>query len=309
MSVSRYCCVVIGEDSAKASRLRPSTQRRIKAFAIAIHIPVALWALTGFVIASRVFNMPLEIGILIALASAALIYLVERVVLATPKSKRINAVRFVMGIAIALIGASAADLALFEREIEAQLHNKEEMRIQAQYEKRIDSIKAAVMQKKRDADSARKAANCEADGTCGSRTKNIGPVYRALDEQAKMLWQEYLEEKKKLESTEREYENERVHARRSHEPIENAGLLARIEALHSFIWDNLTAALSWSVLFLLVVLFEMMVVIAKWSFPDTIDDQLEAFSDQIARHKAERFCKMLTSPFAEARELLEETTC
>jgi hypothetical protein len=59
MSISNYLCRVMGEDPARVSRLHESTQKRLKAFAIAIHIPVTLWIVTGYLIAARIFQIPM----------------------------------------------------------------------------------------------------------------------------------------------------------------------------------------------------------------------------------------------------------
>jgi hypothetical protein len=93
MIISNYLCHVVGEQPARAARFHPSTLRRIKAFAIAIHIPVLMWAVTGFVIASQIFKLDdLQSGA-VAFFCAGLIYLVERLVLATPDCIAVRAGR------------------------------------------------------------------------------------------------------------------------------------------------------------------------------------------------------------------------
>lgn len=312
MSVSTYYCAVLGEDRARADRLHPSTQRRMKAFAIAMHIPVALWAVTGYIIASRVFRMPLEISLTIAFLCAFLIYLVERLVLAPPKSRFtwiINAMRIAISVVIALIGATAVDLTLFEREIEVQLRKDDEARINQEFDDAIARLRLTVEQKKADWVKAQDAANCEANGTCGSRTRSVGPVYRQLARQAETLRQDYLEAQAQLESTIRERTNALDRSRQSPGVIEKAGLLSRIKAFHAYASSDIAALWAWRVFFVLVLFLEMMVVLTKLCFPETIDDRLEAIREQVAKHKAERYCEAITSPLADARDLLDRTAC
>jgi hypothetical protein len=57
MTISNYLCLVLGEQPTRVARLHASTIKRMTAFGIAIHIPVMLWAMTGYVIASQIFRM------------------------------------------------------------------------------------------------------------------------------------------------------------------------------------------------------------------------------------------------------------
>ncbi len=307
MGVSRYVCAVLGEEKSKADRLRPSTQRRMKAFAIAIHLPVLLWIVTGYVLATRVFSLPPALSIAIGAFCAVLVYLVERVILAAPKSMRIMLMRAMLGTVIALIGATAVDLTLFEREIGLELKQKEEERIKAEFDEKLALLRKQVDQTKVDLDNAQQAANCEANGTCGSRTRNIGPVYHALVFQVTIARQEYVAARERLQSTEREFEQAIKTNRQSALALSAAGILSRIEALHAFIRNQNVASVAWLLFFLLVWSVEMMVVISKWIFPETIDDRLDALRDQIVDYKAKSYYDALTSPFAEAEKLLNQS--
>jgi hypothetical protein len=97
-SVSSYLCLVVGESPQRAARFHVSTLQRTYAFAIAIHIPVLLWAAMGYLLASRVFHNSNKAATVIALVCAVLIYLVECLVLATPKGWLVNVIRVLMGI-------------------------------------------------------------------------------------------------------------------------------------------------------------------------------------------------------------------
>src|SRR6185437_16433071 len=75
---TRYMCYVVGEEPAIVKLWQPATVRRMKAFAIALHIPVTIWAVSGYAIASMIFELGMVTSALIALFWAGLIYLVER---------------------------------------------------------------------------------------------------------------------------------------------------------------------------------------------------------------------------------------
>src|SRR4051794_10196915 len=117
MNAFRYFCWITGEPYDRATKFHDSTRRRIAAFALALHIPVCLWALTSYVIATQVFQAGRSSGLAIAAACSVLIYLIERLVLVTPKSLMVSATRVVIGTMVAVLGAVTFDLILFEREL------------------------------------------------------------------------------------------------------------------------------------------------------------------------------------------------
>lgn len=308
MNISNYLCMVVGETPDRVARLHESTRRRMKTFAIALHIPVVLWAVTGFVIASRVFHLTNWESAGIAAFCSGLIYLLERLVLATPKAWFVNIGRLVIGLVISVLGASAVDLVIFEREIVLQLRVTGQARITAEYDLALAKQQAVVSQKKADWMTAQTAANCEADGTCGSRVRSVGPVYQKLAQQAQLLRQDYDLAHARLDALAVERQAA-LHAwRESPKALEEAGLLSRVDALHHYTMNNTAALVAWLLFFVLVLSMELMVVFVKLVFGETVDDRLERIREQLSRHKAESYLEAMTSPLAGARGLLESMT-
>ena len=305
MTISAYLCHIVGEQPARAARFHPSTVRRTKAFAIAIHIPVLLWALSGFVIASQVFRLSDLASGAIAAFCAGLIYLVERIVLATPKVWFVNLARVLIGLVIAVLGASTVDLVIFDREVTQQLKQAGEDRVRAEYDQLANAQRQLSAQKKADWLKALDAANCEANGTCGSRLRSVGPVYRELARQAELLRAEYMTAQAQLLQMTEQKAQALAHWRAAPHTADNAGLLARIEALHQYTSQNTAAFVAWVLFFSLVLFFELMVVLSKLVFGDTVDDELDRMREEISRHKGYRYVSALTSPVLEARKMLD----
>ncbi len=301
MNISNYLCMVVGETPDRVARLHESTRRRMKTFAIALHIPVMLWAVTGFVIASRVFHLTNWESAGIAAFCSGLIYLLERLVLATPKAWFVNVGRLVIGLVISVLGASAVDLVIFEREIALQLRVTGQARITAEYDLALAQQQAVVSQKKADWMTAQTAANCEADGTCGSRVRSVGPVYQKLARQAQLLRQDYDRAHTRLEALALERQTALDAWRESPKALEEAGLLSRVDALHQYTMNNTAALVAWLLFFVLVLSMELMVVFVKLVFGETVDDRLERIREQLSRHKAESYLEAMTSPLAGAR--------
>lgn len=308
MNFSNYLCAVVGESPERVARLHDSTRRRLKTFAIALHIPVVLWAVTGFVIASRVFHVGIWESAGIAAFCSGLIYMLERLVLATPKAWFVNLGRLVIGLVIAVLGASAVDLVIFEREIALQLRTAGLVRITAEYDRALGQQQAVVSQKKADWMAAQAAANCEADGTCGSRVRSVGPVYQKLAQQALVLRQDYERAQARMEALAEERQSELNAWRDSPKALEEAGLLSRVEALRHYTMNNTAALVAFLLFFFLVLAMELMVVFVKLVFGETVDDRLDRIREELSRHKAESYLEAMTSPLAGARTLLDSPT-
>lgn len=282
MTISNYLCHVVGEQPEQVARFHPSTVKRIKAYALAIHIPVLMWAVTGFVIASQIFQMDDVASSVVAFFSAGLIYLVERLVLATPKAWFVNLARVLIGLVIAVLGASTVDLVIFDREVTQQLIQTGEARLRAEHAQLTETQTQLVAQKKTDWDQAQEAANCEANGTCGSKMRSVGPVYRELARQADVLRKDYLAAQAQLTQLKSQHAQAIEQFRSAPQVVEKAGLLARIEALHQYTSSNTAAFVAWCMFFALVLFFELMVVLSKLVFGETVDDELDRIREHLS---------------------------
>ena len=301
---TKYMFHVVGEGTERLPRLHRATIERTKAFAIAIHIPVILWAVTGYVIAAKIFEMDAAASVAIATFCATIIYMIERIVLATPKKWCVNICRILIGLTIAVIGSSAVDLVIFDKEVSNQLIQAEGARVNAEYGKYSTKQEAVVAQKKIDWFRAQDAANCEANGECGSKTRSIGPIYRALSQQANVLHGEYLAAQAGLNDI--KIQNHKESQIAVSKVRGEAGLLARIEALHQYTWNNKAALVGWALCFLLIFAFEMMVVLVKLVFNETVDDKIEILKGELDHITATNHVRTLTSPIFNTNKLLEQ---
>ena len=304
--ISAYLCHVVGESPDRASRYHDSTIRRTKTFAIAIHIPVILWVVTSFLIASRVFELSEFLSISAAIGSGGLIYLIERLVLSTPRVLAMNIARLVIGVVIALLGASTVDLVIFEREIQEQLTLSKRASLLEEHESRVQSQMKLIEQKRREWQVAQERASCEANGTCGSGIPSIGPVYRELARHVTYL-------RKDLEAAQytlTALEEQRDKALKTFDQVPpkvgESGLLSRVQALHEYISGNVWALITWICFFTLILFFELMVVFCKMIFPETVDDEIERIREAISQEKARRFKEATSCPVSRAIAALDQ---
>lgn len=307
MAISSYLCWVIGQSKEKTLHLHSATTSRIKASAIAIHIPVFLWFVTGYSVAKLVFEQDLIPAIVIAFACAAIIYSVERLVLLSPPSRVITTVRLFIGVVIAALGTFTIDLVVFDREVNSQLRENAKQQVSKQYESKLEAQRTTIDTKKKDWQDASQAAACEANGTCGSRIRTLGPIYRELKAKAERAEEQYLQAERDLALLIKERDEALLQVENDTELMANAGLLDRATALHQRIMENGMALMVFSLFFVLVFSLEMMVLSVKWLFDETVDDKIEKIQANIRQRKAEDYETAILSPVAEAKLFAERS--
>jgi hypothetical protein len=303
--INRYLCFLIGEDARMLPRFHRSTLERIQAFGVAIHIPVALWIVTSYVVASEIFELEKNYSIGVSIFCGTLVYLLERLVISVPKAWFVNVLRVLIGVLVAILASSTFDLVMFKKEIATSLEARAEEKVTSEYLKRRQELESMIEDKRSAWDVARSQANCEANGTCGSGKASLGPIYRELAKQAEVLRSDYLEAAALLEPLEQDklakLEKAKASAQR------DAGLLERMEALQAFLRGKPHAQAFWGVLFALVLALELVVVFTKSAFSkETVDDHIRRVSEKVSRVRADNYYEATIDPVARAEALLEQ---
>jgi hypothetical protein len=304
MKINPYFLLLLGESRADVESLHRSSISRLKAYAIAMHIPLFIWVSTGFVAATRIFQLPVDAAVGLAICAGLIVYLVERVVLATPKGAVITSLRVLIGLLMAVVGSAMVDLVLFDREITSKFQIQAEHRLQAQQRMVLRTQAERAEEARTLWLSSKAAANCEANGTCGSGIRSTGPIYRELVAQAEIARTDYLQAAAKLEFLEESARKELQALRENGVETSGIGVLARLEALHDYILNTQMARLMWWMFLLLIVSMELMVVFVKVVFPATADDLIFEVNEAISAQKARDYRAAVISPLFGARQLL-----
>lgn len=306
MIISRYSCALLGEDVGAVSRLHPSTIRRLRAWSLSLHIPMALWAGTSLLMARQIFAADVVTALWAAAGCTALICCLERLILAAPKSKWMAFLRVAIGLLTAVLGASAIDLFMFDKEISGELHARQISKLeQAQGAKRL-VLRGEVEQAKQGWQQSRQAAQCEGNGTCGSRVRSAGPLYHDLLQHSQKLRADYDRAVTNLEIGEANLQRELAALTPDLVKAE-AGMLNRLHALHDFIGRDWMALTLWLTFFLFMLALELSVVIAKFAFGQTVDDVIEQVREEADRLQAIGYLDAVTSPLAGAHQQLGVT--
>jgi hypothetical protein len=307
MAISSYLCRVVGESPARVAKLHATTIKRSRAFAIALHIPVLLWWITGFMVAWKIFQLEVAWSAGVAVVCASLIYAIERLVILAPKRRAIAIVRGMIGLLIATLGALTFDLVIFDREVTAQLRDNAQVTIEKNYQEKIAKQEKLVKDRRQAWQAAEDKANCEANGTCGSGIRSTGPIYKNLKEIANFEKTQYLAADAELSRLTQEHSTAVLQLRQGRMVTEQAGLLDRIAAFHQRVMNDWTMLSVAGLFFFFIFMLELMVLFVKQAFGETIDDKIEAIHASIQERKAIDYQQTLLSPMANPRALAEST--
>ena len=305
MILTKYLFHVVGENPDDISRLHKETINRIKTYGLAVHIPVMTWMVAGFVIPYLVFDIGIKFSLGIALFCMCIIYLIERIIVATPKGWLVSAFRLALGVLVAVISSFAMDLILFEKEIRQELAETAQVSTALEYDSKIIKKATLVEKKKKDWLVAQAAANCEANGECGSKTRSLGPIYRALKEQSDILRDDYIEETSSYAAL---LEEKNTNIKMAKDKVfGESGLLNRAQALHQYVINNNAAFIIYSIFFMFVIVLELMVLSVKLAFGETVDDKIAGVNSQVDQAIADSYLKARTSPDYSQELFLLET--
>jgi hypothetical protein len=197
------------------------------------------------------------------------------------------ATRLLLGVLSAAIAASVLDIILYDREIVSTLKETMIQRLAQDQARERASIEEGINTGREAWLDARQTANCEGNGTCGSRQRNAGPLYRELLAHAERLHREYEQAAAAGEEMKRRHHGQ-LELITDNSVRSSAGLIARLEALDSHLRTNTTSLVFWALTFAFMLLIELSVLIVKFSYGETIDDRLERSYALRAIHDAER---------------------
>lgn len=300
MSVSRYSCLLLGENHAEVKRLHTSSVRRLQAWSLSLHIPIVLWAGTSFLLSREIFEAPTPVALCVMGVCVALIYCLERLILAAPKSMGLAVMRGLIGLLTAILGACTVDLFVFDKEITSELYSQASLMQKTEHERLVRVQRSEIERARAQWNEARTTAACEGNGTCGSGVRSAGPLYRELLAHAAKLRSDLDRAIAKLDQMEASHAHQQATLTPASVKVE-AGLLNRLHALHTFVWRDPMALGLWVTFFLFVLLLELSVVFAKFAFRDTVDDLIARCQEAALEHQANGYLDAVRSPLTEAK--------
>jgi len=177
--IDKYLFGLVDQDYEKKDQLHIQTVRRIKNYARLIHIPVLVWLILGAGISHYEFGLAIPMSLMIGAFCAFVIYFIDLAIISTPPNGWANLGRFLIGLLLATVTSFFIDAKIFEKDIFKSISKGEVSEFQSQISLQIDQKRNEVFDAKEKWQIAQKNAECELDGSCGSK-KIIDKKIQAL---------------------------------------------------------------------------------------------------------------------------------
>ena len=291
----KYYSLIIGENPEYTKSFQPASKRKVALYANCMMIPVILWFISTFLLVRHVLEGNMLSAILAATIAGFIIFLIERAIIMSSGNKLIFTFRILLGLIIASLGSISMDEVIFKHDIDNQLAvykqneiNNAVKKINEEFAVQVENQKSIVAQRAEEWKQALKDAMSEADGTGGSRQKQVGKIALLKMSVASTLENEYKSEKLKLSALQSNLEAERSQAKLKAESEFNGNaLLIRIRAMFDLIAQDKFMMVVYILFTLFLFCLEFLVVLIKAGTKNSIDEDLEKAREDLLRAKTQ----------------------
>ncbi|MFG6464163.1 DUF4407 domain-containing protein [Roseateles sp. DXS20W] len=273
----------------------PTARQRRLVLILAIQLPVLVWLVSSYVLATGVFGLSQLAALGVAAGLGYVVLLVELVLVLSPRHWATLTARLLLTVLMSALGALAVDVVIFRADIDARLREQKVTALQQEQAVELRGRQEPVEQATTAWQAALRAMDDEATGR-GGGPRGCGEVCRHLKEQVSMRRDELDEARTALATAQAKAEQAVQALRASPDAAADAGLLHRWTALHGFVLEHPGTALVWAALFLAVMLIEAALVLAKLAGGRTLQEQLDQMRNEVRLEQARRQRAVLCEP-------------
>ncbi len=243
-----------------------------------------------------VFEKPLHTAIFAGLLAAAMIFIIEKLVVMSSGSKWLVMFRVLLAFLVAALGSVFLDEVIFAKDISQQmainrdqLINRKKDQVQQSFNDEKVALEKTIQEKYAAWQQSLQAAEREADGSAGSGIKGVHAITRLKLANAGTNQNDYLQAKKELEDLQLHILDEQGKAAEQvRAGFENNALLQRIKAMFDLVkTDGYMMAfyiLVTSILFTL----EFLVVVFKVTMGKTNYERRLELIEEIGQKRMEK---------------------
>lgn len=289
----KFYSLIIGENPDYTKSFQPASKRKVALYANCLLVPVILWFINTYLLVAHVLEGSVFTAILSATIAGFIIFLIERAIVMSNGSKSIFWFRILLGLIIASLGSISMDEVIFKNDIDNKVNsykqseiNNAGTEIDKEFSERIANQQSLVNQKANDWNLALTDAKKEADGTGGSRQKQVGKIALLKLGVASKLQSDYNAENLKLSSLIADYNSAKENAKnRAKDGFIGNALLIRIRAMFDLISEDKFMLGVYLLFTLFLFCLEFLVVLIKIGSKNSIDEDLEKARETLLRAK------------------------
>lgn len=291
----KIACFLTGDNYELVSKDTPYSKKKVITLALAMLVPILIWAFNGYKLARTVLESSLLSAIFCSIGCATLVFLLEKLIVMANGSKSLNNLRICIGILVAVIGSIALDEVIFKSDLDyrvARMRDTEMTSAGNDAAASFDNLngmgllKSQVDEAQVKYDQAEKDVINEANGTYGTGKRGVGKITALKQSKATQRKADLnilLNEKKKLDQAKATYVKEKV--KKSGADFSSNGLLVRIKALYNFVFSDLLMGTTYLLLTMLLFLLEFLVVFVKKGLPPSNHERKLEMIEEIGRRR------------------------
>ncbi|WP_167616648.1 DUF4407 domain-containing protein [Maribellus sediminis] len=264
-------CLITGDDYSMVKSDTITSKKKVITFGTLIFIPTFIWFVIGYSLGSKIFELSVELSIIIGISSALLIFVIERSIVMMASTKGIVRLRIVLGFLIALLGSVFIDEIFFEQDINQKLEELKDSysmerrsNIDTESEDEIKRLQIESREKYIDWQDAMEDAKREADGTGGSGTKGVHAIAQMKLDIAKEKKETYLNSKAELTKLQTIITDKKNGVEAEvNESMKGSALLNRTKALFSLVFNDWVVGGFYFFITAFLFILEFLVIIFK----------------------------------------------
>ncbi|MCC6401940.1 MAG: DUF4407 domain-containing protein [Flavobacteriales bacterium] len=290
----RFFALLTGDRHAVLAQHGPASRRKVVAMGSGLLLVTGLWVFTGFNLATNVFGMDVRPAVATGFVLGTVVFMVDRLFLLGMNGHRsVVATRLALALLMSIIGGIGLDLYFMRSEIEQTLihvHQEDRTRMMEAIDHRYAQQRAKAQQATAGARMALAAAETdwrqEMDGSAGTGRYGVGAVARAKGA---------IVDDRKLDLAAAQAQESRLYALVAAEQQAKAaqldsaqrkgGLFERIHAMHRYMVSSPLVLVSYLVVTIILVLFELSPLLVKLGYPKTAYEQGVELADQLEQER------------------------
>jgi hypothetical protein len=293
----RFATFMTGDDFCLLKQDTPASRRKVIGLAIAMSVPVLVWLISGYLLASKVLRLGIFSSIITGLTCCTIIFLLEKMIVMSKGGGFLSFFRILIGLILAMLGSLSLDEVVFHDDISRSVARlkvlqgitaSDSARLEYERINGYQEIQAKIQEAKARYESAEADVINEANGTYGTGKRGVGRITALKDRKATNrkndLENNYLA-LAKLDSLKVIYiENARQQALNS---FSENGLLTRIKALADLVKTDGWMLFTYILFTLLMLFVEFLVVIFKSNWEKTNYERRMEIIERIGEKRLE----------------------
>lgn len=269
--MKKLAYLITGDSPQILKTHTPYSRKKIQLLGFLVLLPTFVWFINGYLISKELLGNATKESLLVGCICALIVFIIDRSIVISNGGKLIFVFRFLMGFAVAFIGALLIDSILLKNDVDRFLEEKysvlseqKKLEKEAEYSDKIVIQDIKVSQAKVLWKELADKYQCEMDGTCGSRKPGHAKIASAKENLMLDAKADYESQFILLNSLKKEQSEEGIKAK--NQMLSFAGkksLMHRIENMHDMIRSSTSSIITYCVFFFIALCIELMVIIIK----------------------------------------------